>query len=242
LQDFSESEETPAADLVAWAIQTYRDRFAIAVSFQKEGMVIVDMAWRLARGVRAFTLDTGRLPEETQRMMETVRERYGIEVERVRPDADEVRQMVERHGADLFRDSAELRRQCCEIRKVRPLERKLIELQAWATGLRREQSPERAGVLKLERLDGRVKINPLADWTEAQVDDYIRRNDVPVHPLYARGFASIGCEPCTRALLPGETGRAGRWWWERDSRKECGIHITPEGVVRRAGTREAGVC
>jgi thioredoxin-dependent adenylylsulfate APS reductase len=234
LQDLSESEETPAADLIAWAIRTYRDRFAIAVSFQKEGMAIVDMAWRLARDVHVFTLETGRLPEETERMMETVRERYGIVVERVRPEADEVRQMVARHGANLFRDSVELRRLCCEVRKVRPLERKLKELQAWATGLRREQSPERAGVPKLERQDGRIKINPLADWTDAQVEEYIRRRDVPVHPLYARGFASIGCEPCTRALLPGETGRAGRWWWERDSKKECGIHVAPEGVVRRA--------
>jgi thioredoxin-dependent adenylylsulfate APS reductase len=235
LQDLFGSEETPAADLVAWAVQTFRDRFAIAVSFQKEGMVVLDMAWRSTPGVRAFTLETGRLPEETHGMMETVRERYGIVVERVRPDADEVRQMVARHGADLFRDSVELRRLCCEVRKVRPLERKLRELQAWATGLRREQSPERALVPKLERQDGRIKINPLADWTAAQVDEYIRLHDVPVHPLYARGFASIGCEPCTRALLPGEIGRAGRWWWERDSKKECGIHFTPDGAVRRAG-------
>jgi thioredoxin-dependent adenylylsulfate APS reductase len=236
LRDFTESEDTPAADLVAWAIETYGERFAIATGFQKEGLVIVDMAWRLAPGVRVFTLETGRLPEETHGMMKTVGERYGTRVERVRPDADEVAQMAARHGADLFRDSVELRRLCCEVRKVRPLERKLGELDAWATGLRREQSPERARVPKLERQDGRVKINPLADWTAAQVEEYVRRHDVPVHPLYARGFASIGCEPCTRALLPGETGRAGRWWWEREAHKECGIHITPEGAVRRAAT------
>ena len=242
MQDFPESEDAPAADLVAWAVHTYRERFAIAVSFQKEAMVIMDMAWRLAGGVRAFTLETGRLPEETHSMMETVRQRYGIVVERVRPDADEVAQMVARHGMNLFRDSEELRRLCCEVRKVRPLERKLNELDAWATGLRREQSPERAGVPKMEKQEGRVKINPLADWTADQVDEYILRHDVPVHPLYARGFASIGCEPCTRALLPGETGRAGRWWWERESHKECGIHFTPDGLVRRAeGPPDRGI-
>jgi phosphoadenosine phosphosulfate reductase len=228
-----QSEELPAADLVAWAVETYRDRFAIAVSFQKEGMAMVDMAWRQGLDVRAFTLDTGRLPEETHGMMETVRQRYGLVVERVRPDEDEVARMVAGHGADLFRDGVELRRLCCEVRKVRPLERKLKGLQAWATGLRREQSAERAWVPRVERRDGRVKINPLADWTAAQVDDYTRRHDVPVHPLYARGFASIGCAPCTRALLPGESGRAGRWWWEADAHKECGIHLTP--VDRRGG-------
>jgi len=233
LREFSESEGTPAADLLAWAIQTYGDRFAIATGFQKEGMVIVDMAWRLSPGVRVFTLETGRLPEETHHMMETVGDRYGIDVERVRPDPDDVAHMTARHGVDLFRDSVEMRRLCCEIRKVRPLERKLRELDAWAAGLRRDQSPERALVPKVERVDGRVKINPLADWTAAQVDEYIRRNSVPVHPLYARGFASIGCEPCTRALLEGETGRAGRWWWEREAHKECGIHFAPDGGVRR---------
>jgi|SRR5271157_580199 len=233
---FTESEGAPAAELVAWAIEAYGQRFAIATGFQKEGMVIMDMAWRVSREVRVFTLETGRLPQETHGMMETLRERYGIEVERVQPDAGEVEQMTARHGADLFRDSLELRRLCCGVRKVRPLDRKLAELDAWATGLRREQSPERAGVPKLERRDGRVKINPLADWTAAQVEEYVLRHDVPVHPLYARGFTSIGCEPCTRALLPGETGRAGRWWWERESHKECGIHLAPDGAVRRAAT------
>jgi phosphoadenylyl-sulfate reductase (thioredoxin) len=235
LLDFSHTEEMPAADLVAWALETYGERFAIAVSFQKEGMAIVDMASRVSRGVRVFTLETGRLPEETLRMMETVRARYGIVVEPVRPDPMELGQMVAQHGVDLFRDSVDLRHLCCDIRKVRPLERKLKELEAWATGLRREQSPDRAAVPKVERQDGRIKINPLADWTAEQVDEYTRRHDVPVHPLYAQGFASIGCEPCTRALRSGETGREGRWWWERDALKECGIHFTPEGAVRRPG-------
>ena len=222
-----------ARDLVAWAIETYGDRFAIACSFQKEGMAIVDMAWRIDRRVRVFTLDTGRLPAETYEMMDTLHQRYGVRVERVQPDANEVAEMVSRYGADLFRDSVEFRHLCCSVRKVRPLEKKLAGLSAWAAGLRHEQSADRAAIAKLEWRDSIVKIHPLADWTSAEVDQYIQDHDVPLHPLYARGFASIGCEPCTRALAPGESGRDGRWWWENGVRKECGIHFTPEGQVRR---------
>ena len=121
---------------------------------------------------------------------------------------------------------------CCEVRKVRPLERKLAEFRAWATGLRREQTQARAGIGKVEESGGRLKLNPLADWSSAQVEEYTRAHGVPVHPLYARGFASIGCAPCTRAVEPGEPERAGRWWWEQGVR-ECGIHFTPDGSVRR---------
>jgi thioredoxin-dependent adenylylsulfate APS reductase len=233
LLDLSQPEQTPAADLIAWAIETYKDRFAIACSFQKEGLVIVDMASRLTKHFRVFTLETGRLPAETLQMIGTVRDRYGVETELVRPDAGEVDEMVVQHGRDLFRESSDLRHLCCDIRKVRPLERKLAELDAWATGLRREHSPERTSVAKLERSPNRIKINPLADWTAEQIEEYIQRHNVPVHSLYARGYTSIGCDPCTRALMAGESGRDGRWWWEKDARKECGIHFTPDGQVRR---------
>jgi len=228
-----------APGLISWAMQTFGARFAIACSFQKEGMSILDMAWRIDRQVRVFTLDTGRLPVETQRMMELVRQRYGIEIEVVRPDETEVAEMVAAHGRDLFHDRVELRCLCCSVRKVRPLERKLREVDAWAAGLRREQSTDRAATLKLELRNGVLKINPIADWTSAQLEDYILRYDVPVHPLYARGFASIGCEPCTRALLPGESGRDGRWWWEKETSKECGIHITSAGAVLRGNPSAA---
>jgi len=167
-------------------------------------------------------------------MIETVRERYGITVELVRPDDREVAEMVARHGRDLFYDSVDKRLLCCEVRKVRPLARKLRELDAWATGLRREQSESRAGTPVAEWADGKVKLNPLAAWTAEDLDRYTREHDVPMHPLYARGFASIGCEPCTRAVHPGEGKRSGRWWWEEGTAKECGIHVTPEGLVRRA--------
>ncbi len=227
-------ESTSAFDLLSWAIREYGSGFAIATSFQKEGMVIVDMASRIAPGVRVFTLDTGRLPEETLRMIELTRERYGIAVEVVRPDAGEVERMVAERGADLFYESVENRKLCCEIRKVRPMARHLAGVAAWATGLRREQSETRAAVEKVADVDGRVRVAPLADWTAAQVESYTREYAVPVHPLYARGYASIGCAPCTRAIQPGEEERAGRWWWEDSTHKECGLHFAADGTVKRA--------
>jgi len=207
--------------------------FGIATSFQKEGMVIVDLASRISSEVRVFTLDTGRLPEQTYEMMETVRERYGITVEVVAPKSEEVEGMVTAHGPNLFFNSLEARHMCCEVRKVRPLARKLAEFEAWATGRRREQSETRTSLQRVERVDGRIKINPLVDWTNDAVEDYTSRYQVPVHPLYAQGYASIGCAPCTRAVGPDEDTRAGRWWWERNASKECGIHITADGLVTR---------
>jgi thioredoxin-dependent adenylylsulfate APS reductase len=228
-------ENLPAAQLVSWAISTYGSEFAIATSFQKEGMVIVDLAYRAAgpAGCRVFTLDTGRLPEETYQIMEKLRERYGISVETVSPLAEDLEQMVADHGPNLFYESPELRRMCCEIRKVRPMQRKLQGLKAWASGLRREQSETRADVRTVEEIDGRLRLSPLADWTSEQVDQYIQENGVPLHPLYMRGYTSIGCAPCTRAVAPGEDGRAGRWWWEQQDRKECGIHFAADGKLER---------
>ena len=229
-----EFEESTAPEILAWAIDTFGDEFAIATSFQKEGMVIVDLASRLAPRVRAFTLDTGRLPEETHAMIETVRNRYGISVEVVCPDPSEVEAMVSERGPNLFYGSVPARLMCCDVRKVRPLERKLRELRAWATGMRRSQAETRAGIPKVECADGRIKVNPLADWSAAQVDQYTRENYVPVHPLYASGYTSIGCAPCTRAVGAGEDSRAGRWWWEEHAKKECGIHFAADGSLERA--------
>ncbi len=226
-------ERMSAREVLAWALETYGSGFAIATSFQKEGMVIIDMACRIRPDVRVFTLDTGRLPEESYAAAEAVSRRYGIEVEMVHPDPAEVEAMIAEHGTDLFYREPRLRTLCCEVRKVRPLGRKLQTLDAWAAGLRREQSLSRAGVPKVETGQAPVKICPLADWTAAQVEDYIREHGVPVHPLYARGYTSIGCAPCTRPVREGESERAGRWWWEQDTEKECGIHITTDGRVRR---------
>jgi phosphoadenosine phosphosulfate reductase len=226
-------ERATASEILSWAADTYGDGFAVSTSFQSEGMVIVDMVARLAKHPRVITLDTGRLPAETYHMIETVRNRYGIAVEVVYPDAAELESMVARYGPNLFYRETALRMLCCNIRKVRPLDRKLRELRAWAVGLRRSQNDSRSDVRKVDPDATPVKVSPLADWTPEQVDDYIRRNDVPRHPLYGRGYTSIGCDPCTRAAAAGESERAGRWWWEQDADKECGIHFTADGRVQR---------
>ncbi|HYM11608.1 MAG TPA: phosphoadenylyl-sulfate reductase [Bryobacterales bacterium] len=239
-------ESATAEEILAWGIETFRDRLAICTSFQAEGMVVVDMAARLDPRIRVFTLDTGRLPQQTYDLIAEVHRRYGIRVEVVVPDSREVEAMVSRHGPNLFYESVSRRMLCCEVRKVRPLDRKLGALDAWATGLRREQSETRAQVRNVE-IDaahgGIAKLNPLAGWSAEQVEAYTREHDVPHHALYAEGYASIGCAPCTRPALPGSADlRAGRWWWESDTRKECGIHFSPQGQVQRDdGRREVDV-
>ena len=244
MTDYRDLETHSAEALLWWAINNYGSDFAVACSFQKEDLVIVDMVARVAAGLppdgsgpggkfRLFTLDTGRLYEETYQITEDVRRRYGIAVEIVFPDQDEVERMVSTHGPNLFYINQEFRHLCCDTRKTRPLERKLGELRAWATGLRREQSATRAHVPKVEEVNGVIKLSPLADWNAAQVEEYTRQHGLPVHPLYARGFTSIGCAPCTRAIQPGEDERAGRWWWEQSNR-ECGIHFDSDGSVRRS--------
>jgi len=233
LSELERQEQVSAPELLEWAIFEFGGSLGIATAFQAEGMVILDMAARIEPHPRVFTLDTGRLPEETYRMIETVRERYGIAVETVAPDRSEVEAMVQLHGPNLFYRDLVLRNLCCEIRKVRPLERKLRQFQAWVVGLRRGQNDSRAEVRKVERVQGKLKLCPLADWTSEQVHDYIQMHDVPVHPLYAAGYRSIGCAPCTRAVRSGEDQRSGRWWWEQDAAKECGIHFSPEGKAER---------
>jgi phosphoadenosine phosphosulfate reductase len=226
-------DQLAAHDVIEWAGRTFGDRLAIATSFQKEGMVLVDLAARIRPDIRVFTIDTGRLPEATYRMVDVVRDRYGIRVEVVFPEAAEVESMAGRHGPNLFYREVPLRMLCCQVRKVRPLARKLQSLDAWIVGLRRSQAESRAGASKVDMAARPVKISPLADWTDAEVDEYIRLHDVPVHPLYAEGYTSIGCAPCTRAAREGEHARAGRWWWEQAANKECGIHFSANGRAER---------
>jgi thioredoxin-dependent adenylylsulfate APS reductase len=196
-------------------------------------MVLLDMAVKIDHRVRVFTLDTGRLPEETYQIIETIRRLYKVNVEVVAPDPAEVEAMVTAHGPNLFYREPALRKLCCEVRKVRPLERKLATLRAYVVGLRREQNPERANVPKIDNSGAAVKISPLADWSSEQVEAYLLEHNVPIHPLYARGYTSIGCDPCTRPVWDGEHQRSGRWWWEQEGTKECGIHFTPDGRVQR---------
>jgi thioredoxin-dependent adenylylsulfate APS reductase len=189
------------------------------------------MAWRIDSNVRVFTVDTGRMPIETHDLIEQVQRHYGIAIESYAPDPQEIDAMVNLHGEDLFYHSVPLRLTCCDIRKVRPLVRVLHDLDAWITGLRRDQWATRSNIRKIE-LDhdhgGIVKVNPLADWTEEEVWDHLRSHGVPHHPLYDQGFKSIGCAPCTRPVGTGEDARSGRWWWETNAPKECGMHCAIE--------------
>jgi len=229
-------EQARAEDVIHWTLDRWHPRAAVVTAFQAEGMVLLDMAWRLQADIRVVTLDTGRLPAESYELIETVRRRYGIEVEIFSPDARQVEAMVRRSGPNLFYGSLEGRRECCRVRKVEVLKRALAGLDAWITGLRRDQTPARAHIRKVDRDDvhqGIVKVSPLADWTHDQVWEYIRERDVPYHPLYDQGYTSIGCAPCTRAPRNGEDPRAGRWWWEPDEGKECGIHFVPSSEGSR---------
>jgi thioredoxin-dependent adenylylsulfate APS reductase len=230
VQETARRFETASADaLLRWGIQTFGSRIAISAAGGVDGTALIDMAWRISPDIRVFTLDTGRLPQETYRLFDRLHDRYGIEIEFERPDPDGLGALMDAEGPDLMYRSLDLRVACCNVRKVEPLKRKLSTLDAWVTGLRREQWESRRRVAKVEvdrAHGGIVKLNPLADWTLDLVWDYVRRNDVPYHELFDRGYSSIGCEPCTRAVSPGEPERAGRWWWEQDTNKECGIHCS----------------
>ena len=226
-----ELDDATPQEVIAYALERWGSQVAICTSFQAEGMAILDMAWRLDNDVRIFTVDTGRMHQETYDVMEEVRQRYGIQVEVYFPDAKQVENMVRRFGPNLFQRSVEARLLCCNVRKVEPIRGVLEGLDAWITGLRRDQWASRANIRKIE-IDhdhgGLAKINPLADWTLEEVKEYNQAHAVPEHPLYAKGYTSIGCAPCTRTTSPGEDPRAGRWWWEKNAPKECGIHCPIE--------------
>jgi phosphoadenosine phosphosulfate reductase len=227
-------EAQSAEEILVWALTHFGSRVGFASSFGAEDVVVIDMIARVAPGLRVFTLDTGRLHEETYEVIEATRVRYGITIESYFPERAAVEGLERTKGLYSFRESIENRKECCGVRKMEPLRRALAGLDAWVTGLRREQSVTRATFAKAE-IDagnrGIVKLNPLADWSLDQVWDYIRKHDVPVNALHDRGFPSIGCSPCTRAVLPGEDVRAGRWWWETPETKECGLHARPASVA-----------
>ncbi len=211
-------------------------RVAFASSLGAEDMVLADAILTGAHPVRIFTLDTGRLHAETLGLVNRIANRYGCAVEIVRPDAEAVSGYVASHGANAFYESIELRKRCCHIRKVEPLRRALASADAWITGLRRSQSATRSDLPErvFDEQHGIFKFNPLADWEEADVWRYLRGRDVPYNPLHDKGYPSIGCEPCTRAIRPGEDIRAGRWWWESSDSRECGLHVA--SVMDGAGT------
>jgi phosphoadenosine phosphosulfate reductase len=221
-------EAMDAVELLGWALERFRPRIALASSFGAEDVVLIDLLMELDPRARVFTLDTGRLHSETYALAQALRDRYGLAIDVFFPRTEALEAMVRAHGVNLFYASVENRKLCCGVRKVEPLGRALEGLDAWITGLRREQAVTRGRVRKVE-IDadhgGILKLNPLADWSWDRVWGYIRDHAVPYNALHDEGFPSIGCAPCTRAVKPGEDLRAGRWWWEQDAAaKECGLH------------------
>lgn len=214
-------------EILNYALTWFGDKLLLASSFGPEDVVLIHLAAQLDQPIRIMTLDTGRLHEETYTLMDTIRSRYGVELEVYFPQPDAVEALVRQTGFHSFYASIDARRQCCGIRKVEPLKRALSTANAWITGMRQEQSPTRTaiGLFEYDLLNGELlKINPLKDWSTDDLWAFIRENDIPYNPLHDKGFASIGCAPCTRAIQPGESERAGRWWWENPEDKECGLH------------------
>lgn len=218
------------ADIVAEALERSDN---IAISFSgAEDVVLIDLAAKSGKPFRVFTLDTGRLHPETYQFLEKVREHYGIKIEVAFPESAAVQQLVDEKG--MFSFYQDDHKECCAVRKVGPLRKKLSTLGAWITGQRKDQSPGTRVDIPFVQIDGAfstetnqlIKFNPLANWSSEQVWNYIRTNNVPYNELHEKGFTSIGCEPCTRPVLPNQHEREGRWWWEEATAKECGLHAT----------------
>lgn len=217
-------------DVLAFGLERFGDRLILASSMGVEDVALIDMAARLRPGARVGVLDTGRLHQETYDTIQAVHDRYNqqITLEIYTPDPAHLQPLLRRDGPNAFYRDVDARHACCHARKVEPLQRMLAEADAWVTGMRRAQNVTRATIAEVE-LDllnrGILKLNPLAAWTEAQVWDYVRANDVPYNTLHDQGFPSIGCAPCTRAVPPGADPRSGRWWWEQPDSRECGLHV-----------------
>jgi phosphoadenosine phosphosulfate reductase len=205
-----------------------------ASSLAAEDMVLTDMILKSSLPISIFSLETGRLHKETLEVLEKVKAHYGYEIALYQPQPELVEEYVSKNGLNAFYDSVDMRKECCRVRKVEPLGRALAGKQAWITGQRRAQSTTRAelAVQEDDTAHGMAKFNPLADWSEQDVWEYIRTNGVPYNALHERGYPSIGCEPCTRAIQPGEDVRAGRWWWENPESKECGLHLVDGKLIR----------
>ncbi|MDE1830622.1 MAG: phosphoadenylyl-sulfate reductase [Thaumarchaeota archaeon] len=226
IQQLNDKLKTPE-EVLKWALDNLHPRMALASSFGAEDVVVIDMLMKINPKARIFTLDTGRLNQETYDVMDEIRNKYNTNIEVMFPDSNEVEEMVRVNGMNLFYQSMGNRKLCCGIRKVHPLKKMLSTLDGWITGLRADQTEVRSTALKIEldsQHDGIIKLNPIIDWTWDETWNYIKKNNVPYNKLHDKGYPSIGCEPCTRAIKPGEPLRAGRWWWETDPQKECGLH------------------
>lgn len=222
-------EKATAEETLAFFAKEFGNKISFSSSLGAEDQVITHMLAEISPQTAVFTLDTGRIFPETYDLMEKTQKKYGKHIEVFFPDYHRVEEMVKEKGINLFYRSVENRKLCCHIRKVEPLKRAFKDLDAWICGLRRDQSITRFNNKRVEWDDqnGLMKINPLIDWSEDEVWDYIRKHDIPYNELHDKGFPSIGCQPCTRAILPGEDVRAGRWWWEQPEKRECGLHNRP---------------
>ncbi len=223
----SEAKTLDAAGIIQLAAKEFQGRINFASSLGEEDQVITDLIAKVAPAIEIFTLDTGRLHQETYDLLSKTQKRYRLKFKVYYPDTAAVEKMVQEKGINLFYESVENRKLCCGIRKVEPLQRALKNVDAWMSGLRREQAVTRKDLEIFEWDEGnqKIKIAPLAAWALDDVHRYIKEHKVDVNPLHAKGFVSIGCAPCTRAIKPGEDIRAGRWWWEQPENKECGLHF-----------------
>lgn len=213
-------------EVLAYFLEAYRGHIALASSLSIEDQVLTAMICNIQPETRIFTLDTGRLFPETYSLIERTNMTYGIKVQILFPDYKQLEKMVAEHGVNLFYESIEKRRLCCHVRKLEPLKRAFVGLKVWICGLRHGQSVTRSDIHMVEWDENNqlLKLNPLINWTEEQVWEYIHKQGVPYNKLHDQGYPSIGCQPCTRAIKPGEDVRAGRWWWEDPAHKECGLH------------------
>lgn len=241
----SEYAQKSPQEIIKFALDKF-DNLAISFSGAAD-VVLIDIASKITKNFQVFSIDTGRLHSETYQFLDKVREHYGIELEIIFPDTEQVEALVKEKG--LFSFYKDGHKECCGIRKVRPLRRKLASLDAWITGQRKDQSPDTRANIPVIQVDKAfstsdhqlIKLNPLANWTSAQLWHYIHFYNVPYNQLHAKGFVSIGCEPCTKAILPNQQEREGRWWWENAIDKECGFHSNNHVIEPEAKTQEPGI-
>lgn len=215
-----------ALEVLTYFIKEYDGKLALGSSLGAEDQVLTDMIAKVDKSTKIFTLDTGRVFPETYQTLHETNEKYGINIEIYFPNSERVERMVNEKGINLFYKNIENRKTCCNVRKIEPLSRAMTDVDVWVTGIRREQSITRilTEVVEYDHINKKIKINPLLEWSEDDLWDYIKENKVPYNKLHDKGFPSIGCEPCTRAVEEGEDVRAGRWWWETPEQKECGLH------------------
>ena len=213
--------------ILAYFAEKYKGEIAFSTSLGAEDQVLTDMIYKIDPLVRIFTLDTGRLFQETYNLLNITEKKYGIKIQLYFPSAARVEEMVKEKGINLFYESVENRQLCCQIRKIEPLRRALNGMKIWISGVRKEQSVTRQEfeLIDWDESHKVIKLLPLVDWTESQVWDYLKEKKIPYNELHDKGFPSIGCLPCTRAIKPGESLRSGRWWWELPENKECGLHL-----------------